>query len=995
MNTPMTNAAPAPNQQVVVFPRERGIGILAVDPPYPVGFKQQSDGSLGVNISMVKSDLDGLLAYILPYLNMAVGDYIKVWIGTKNAPVAEFSVTEAHFDSDNGAKNIPFHISAKAMEDRFPETRKEPFWYSVQRISGNPPEESEAVPLFYKHPAPGEPDTDGGKPFNQGLKLPVASENLVDQTVIDEGLFVTVPEYFNQSIGDLVTLAFGHLILEITVIALGDIVFELTPQMLATLKPTDSLVVRSQMFDVVENSSGWSDALIIPFKPGVVLLPAPIFLQADSNNVVNHAALSGDSAEILITGIFKTNDVVVLLLEGFTAGGDPVSHTYTRTLTANVRTLQFSVENYRVKNVIRGNLRASYTKTTAGKPQLSKPADVTISGGAFSLNPPTVSPLENDTLPVDTAMATVQCADYWPLKAGAVVELRWQTTDDAGVAALIVLQQLVTDPMLPIVFTVQGKYIKPNPSAPLTVQCAITNPGEVAVASDLLQLKIGDEKAIVLNPPTLVGVAPPIDPLGGDRTIRVEYSASNPGDQARLIEMNAATGAPSFGLITLNQNNRAHWVMDTRFLVARQNTTVECRWNLRRNGKRIASSPVAYFEIAPIAPEDSRLPTPRISGVTGVVEVKKLTAANMLQVASWPGQTQGQAKYLKLQGTHKNGAIVSHQALDGELTGAEQGSTTALLLDWFLDLKNETDLSIFFSVVLGYGQQPLPFPIQTYKVASLVELQPLITAVQAPHGEVPHNTETISPTLTITCRGSVNEQIELVVNGAVQQTVSTNSAGDASGSVSIPNHDASNSIVARAKYGNNLSSPARNVILRRPLQIDTTPRLLEGYRVYAGWSETGARWPGNWQQLSPSYGVGKRTFRSSDPAVVSVDANGVIIGLKWGTAWIYIQDSFTTHSIHVDVINIYKLDIYRAYMDFNSAVNWMNRVSGSIPVTKALGAMRVVYGPDSSWPLLPGWDSWQCEECGPGMALRYSWVNAGTICRPSNVQAWPWCLRRY
>lgn len=119
MNSPLTNADLASNGQVVVFPPDRGIGVLAVDPPYPPGYKPQSDGALGININMVHGDRDGLLVYILAYLNMAIGDYIKVYIETKNASVAEFSVTEAHFDAEGNAKNIPFYISAKDMEARF------------------------------------------------------------------------------------------------------------------------------------------------------------------------------------------------------------------------------------------------------------------------------------------------------------------------------------------------------------------------------------------------------------------------------------------------------------------------------------------------------------------------------------------------------------------------------------------------------------------------------------------------------------------------------------------------------------------------------------------------------------------------------------------------------------------------------------------------------------------------------------------------------------
>lgn len=1000
MNSPLTASGSTPNTTVVFPPDRSGIGTLAVFAPYPVGYKLLPKGVLGVNINMVHSDRDGLLIYILAYQYMAVGDWIKVYLATKNKPVVEFPITEAHFESNGDAKNIPCHIPAADMESIFAPLLAETkdMWVEVRRISDNSTEDSPHAPLSYIYPAPAEPDTDGGKPFNQGLKLPVASETIIDQTVINDGMFVTVLAYFNQQIGDIVVLAFGSLLLEIEVTALRDVVFELTPEMLATLKPTTIIIVRWEVFDVVENSSGWSDALEIVFKPGIVLLVAPIFEQADMNNVVRHDWLAGGPLWILITGVFAIGDVVVLLLEGFTEGGDPVSHSYSIPVSAATRSLRQDVENDFARNLIRGSCRASYKVIRGDKTQESKPADVTIAGGDFKLGPPTVSPLDsNETLPVDTLKGRVQFAKYWPLKKGAIVQLLWQTVDDAGVPVLFIFQQVVTDETLIIVFEILAEYIGKYPSSSLVVQCAIINPNKVRVVSEPLQLKIGDEKAIVLDPPKSAGALPPFDPLGGNQTIRVEFPAKIQGDQARLVHVNAPVGATPFALTPLNQNNRANWVLDTRFLVAYQGITVRLRWNLRRNNKKLASSPGADFEIAPISHEDPRFPTPRISGVSGVIEVKKLTAANVLEVDGWPGQAPGQARFLTFEGTHKNGSAVSYEALKGEETGTESGSRTALSLPWFVDLKDGSELKAKFSVSLGSGKEPLRFPILVLIVESLVELQPVITAVQAPQGEVPQNTETISTALTIHCRGSVNEQIEILVNGAVQKVVTTDSAGNAPGApVTVSNYDAYNSIVARAKYGSNLSSPARNVILRRPLSIDTTRRILDGFVCRTGWALTGARWPGNWQQLIPQYGVGQPTFWSSNPAVVSVDANGLISGHRWGAGLIYIKDKFTTHVIHVDVIHIYNL-VISGNTNHAGAVNWMNSIGGR-PINAAWAGMTTVYGPTTNWPLTSAYVYWMCESggCPAGHAQTYVHRANGILC--TRVEYYPyqaWCMVPY
>ena len=735
MNSPITNAAPASNGQVVVFPPDRGIGVLAITAPYPLGFKPQNDGALGININMVHGDRDGLLVYILAYLNMAVGDYIKVFIETKNTPVAQFPVTEAHFDAQGGGKNIPFYISADTLLAKFSplQLANKNFWVEIKRVSGNT-EESPPVPLLYKYPAPGEADTDGGKPFNQGLKLPVASESVVDQTVINDGLFVTVPAYFNQHIGDVVVLAFGSLLLESTVTELGDVVFELTPEMLATLAPTSSLVVRWEVFDVVENSSGWSDALILTFKPGMVLLAAPIFEQADPDNVVNHDGLAGGAMVILVTGVFAINDLIKLTVEGLTKGGDPATRTFSVTLAAASRALDFPVPNEWVRNLIGGSARASYTLTRAGKLQRSKPADATFTGTSLTLGPPIVSPLVDNKLPVDTATATVQVAEYWPLKTGATVKLKWQTTDQDGIATLFIFQQLVTDPAQPIIFQVPAKYIAPYASTPLTVQCTVTNAGEVEVFSGLLQLMFGDATQIAVEPPKLVSPATnPLDPLRYTHvSVRVDHAAAVPGDKARLYLLNPLPGSPAFVDLPLDQKF-ALFTLDATFLGLWQGKVPQLAWKLIKGEQPVAESGPLVLTVNRIADGDSRLPTPTIEGRTGSeLDVTQLVAGDTLSIAQWLLQVAGRYVWLRCDGFNNSGAPIFFDVLDGVLHNETQGLTQSLgqaLVDWFKTLKHGTPATITFRVNYSGARDLLTavaFPVRTYMVKAEPDIPELI-----------------------------------------------------------------------------------------------------------------------------------------------------------------------------------------------------------------------------------------------------------------------------
>ncbi|CAN7323151.1 Ig-like domain-containing protein [Pseudomonas sp. GL-B-26] len=932
MNSPMTNAGPASNQQIVVFPPDRGIGVLAVDPPYPPGFKPQNDGALGININMVYGDRDGLLVYILAYLNMAIGDNIKVYIETKNAPVAAFSVTEAHFDAEGNAKNIPFYISAKDMEAKFLNLGNKDFWFEVQRVSGNPSEGSPPVQMFYKHPAPGEADTDGGKPFNQGLKLPVASESVVDQTVINDGMFVTVLEYFNQSIGDVVVLAFGSLLLETTVTVLGDVVFELTSEMLATLAPTNSLVVRWEVFDVVENSSGWSDALILTFKPGVVLLAAPIFERADPDNVVHHDGLAGEAMVILVTGVFAKNDLIELTLEGLTRGGDPVTHTFSVTLAAASRTVDFPVLNEWVRNLIGGSARATYRLTKAGKTQRSKPADATFTGTSQPLGLPIVDPLVDNKLPVDTATATVRVAEYWPLKKGAIVKLHWQTTDQDGIKALFIFQQIVVDPTQPVIFQVPAKYIAPYASTPLAVQCTVTNPGEVEVFSRLLQLMFGDVAQIVLEPPFLVRPAvSPIDVLAYPEgvTVRIEYLGALDGDRARLVEVNAPAGSPQFPLVAFNSNKRVNTLLTQAFLVARHGKVFEPRWNLNRGGGQAGRSPVVKLSVLKIADGDMRLPTPTIDRASGQeLDVTLLQATDQLRVGEWPGQVPRQNVWLEYKGFDANGRAIVFNDMKGEPHDSASGLTRLVPFTWLNTLEDGSELTILLRVNLDgvpNTQTATKFPEQVYRVKAVALITPTINSVKDTKNiEIPQDGTTTDTTVTLAGKATGNLQVEIFDGTTSQGTAQVNASGDWTKQVTGLTV-AAHSFTAKGLYGSNpVSTPPRTLTVTRPFVVDTSTMILDGVAVYVnGWVESGNTIENNTKIRQPTSGTPVYTYQSSDPTIVQVSGDGSVTGRRNGTASIKVLDaSGQSAEYNVRVTNVYRIVLNSALLTGDQATAW-------------------------------------------------------------------------
>ncbi|KZN18303.1 MULTISPECIES: Ig-like domain-containing protein [Pseudomonas] len=710
-----------PVGQSVLFPPERDIGVLAVFPPYVMGGKQLEDGSVGVNYSMVHSDAKGLLCYILSYINMSADDWIDVSLG--NGPATEpFQVTDKYVN-----QNVPFYISSDTMKESYPAGGGTlVLSCRIERLSGNP-ENSLPLNLFYKDHAPGELDTDLGNPFNQGLKLPVPSETIIDQNVIAEGMTVTVKAYPFQAQGDKASLAIGTLkpIPELKVQnPPQDIVFELTPEQLKQLPATDKVIVRYQLIDKVHNRSGWSDSVVVQSKPNVSLLPAPVINNADAANVVNHDELAGGPMVVMISGVFASGDVIVLKLVGFTHSGDLVEHSYSMTLTGTTRMVLFDVENERVQVLIRGSVAVTYvlTKKSTGVPQDSKPAYATIDGSAILLRAPSVEQATENELPADTPLANVLVPFYWPLVRGAEVKLYWQVTGNDGVVNRYVFGRTIEDPTQPVTFGVLNKYIAPFANSPLVVQYEITNPGRPPVVSELLKLQIG-ELAIVLSAPKVLkalnGMIP--DPLlFPDGAIAQVEVLGKPGDKVKLIVKGApGAGSPTFEAKVLNTNNRANFTLDKAFIAANMGKQVQLSYEFFRVGQEGRPSLSMTLTVGTIADNHPSLPIPGIVGATGPeLHVTQLNDTNPLQVAAWPLQVVGQRMWLRYDGFDAGGKAIFFEDLKGEPHNTLGDLTRPAPLEWLKTLKDGSALTISFSVSFD-GVGAVRFPVRTYTVKAL------------------------------------------------------------------------------------------------------------------------------------------------------------------------------------------------------------------------------------------------------------------------------------
>ncbi|WP_460927167.1 hypothetical protein [Pseudomonas sp. MC6] len=607
--------------QVLIFSTDPDpVRILTDYPPFIPGYKSLSGDIAGVNRNMVNSDRRGLLGYVFPYLNMDSTDQLRVYLGTRPTLVAGPFPVGAYIN-----QLVPFYIPVAFLEQMYatpvpiPETLE--LFCSIQRVSENernfPP-----LPLLYKPFGPGELDTRHDLPNNQGLALPVPSETVIDKTVIENGMFVTIPQYLYQAIGDLIYLAIGPRELSLEVTALGDVLFELTPGFLKTLPDTDKVAITYEIVDIVENGSGWSSAVSLALKPNTVLLAAPLVDESDAEDNLDHDALDGGSATVVITGQFKSGDIINLTVVLFTSVGDRLERIIKEDVKGTSRSLRIPLENSFIQNGIRASMVLSYTKLSGGITQHSKCTTVTISGTSLPAAAPTIEEQQGNELPADTSPAHVHIPTYWPLLEGATVSLYWQVTLSNGVENLYIFSQIINDITQPVIFTVTGEYIDRFESCPLTVLYKIENPGKTVVQSGSLKITIG--AAAELPAPLLVQALPGnrVQPLDtrNTATVRVSDPAMNPRKTYTLtIRGRAGFGSPVITSKPGNNSGELLFDLPPTAIPANIGSYIKISCVKTESGKPDQPSGVSRYEVLPVANPQINFPQMSIEEAKGGV----------------------------------------------------------------------------------------------------------------------------------------------------------------------------------------------------------------------------------------------------------------------------------------------------------------------------------------------------------------------------------------
>ncbi|WP_054046032.1 YncE family protein [Pseudomonas nunensis] len=335
---------------------------------------------------------------------------------------------------------------------------------------------------------------------------------------------------------------------------------------------------------------------------------------------------------------------------------------------------------------------------------------------------PSDDPATIDLIKLGTKDLTVSVQTFAPV---------WQVNDRIRVAYTAtpptgpVADQLITADVtrVPFTYKLMVDNAKVLPNSVVRARYELVRNNVVIATSRTAIARVIGEGAVELRPPFLFGATSPIDVLAypDGVTVRVEHLTAESGDKAHLVEVSPLPDTPAFPSPVLNANHRANFNLSLAFLAARQGRVVELKWDLIRNGAKVAESPVLALTVNRIVDGDTRLPTPTITAVTDGVtlDLTSFTGDTSALVQAWLGIAVGQLFWLRCEGTTSTGAPVTlpiHRGTAIGSTGDQSGDVTRALLD---QLADGSQINVFATVNFdGVANEAtaVKFPVRTYAV---------------------------------------------------------------------------------------------------------------------------------------------------------------------------------------------------------------------------------------------------------------------------------------
>jgi hypothetical protein len=347
--------------------------------------------------------------------------------------VAHYVMSPEQFDTGM----VNFDVSPDEILD---DENIEVFYHSITREGVNP-----TISFSYyvrvNTKVPGNPPLNSSEPVNRALPPPRNIPNPVTDANSSNGIDVTIDNWANMELGDVLTLTWGQ-----TRIPFGhpltdaDLGHPLTIHVdLATILANSNTLGLKVFYDIRDIVGNWSlnsPPFITDIEAGANTMPAPRVAEADTAGDISLARLGTSNANAIVPAYspWAATDHVAIRWHGLTAEGSSVDESVEFDMTANDEGFPVSKE---IKNAtvtaIAGGTAVVYYEVNGLR--RSKRRSLTVSGALVPLAAPAVLEAQNSVLDPATLPAngaTVIVSQYAGMTTTDRIYLYWDGTTANG-----------------------------------------------------------------------------------------------------------------------------------------------------------------------------------------------------------------------------------------------------------------------------------------------------------------------------------------------------------------------------------------------------------------------------------------------------------------------------------------------------------------------------------------------------------------------------------
>lgn len=453
----------SPQQQVDVFAevRSNGLftedGVLRIFPIMIAGWHavDYPRALRGVNADETAGPGLGWWVLFPSYTLMDAFDTLRLYLGKRLLPGEEPDPADTGqliktviVPVDHGHQNIASVIARITVE----KPGIHHLWYTVERTSGNGPERSDPITVWFKPTFPDSLDPTGQSSERVPLEAPRFPQ-VIDKEMAGAGVDFIIPAWPVMTSGDRIKLMIDTQIVEFVITAehVGqDIVVFVSSTILKSIGPADPLLVSYTLHDQVHNSSLTSNIGVGALQPDTTYLEAPsVPLAVDDVLAIDDLDGAAMDVDVLVRRAdVVAGDKVELTLYDASTG---ISEVFgPQDYKAGVVT--FRVPNELVKKLAPTTIKLSYQRIrmVAGLPVRtpSYPYSPRLIGEKYRAPAPTAPQAHGAVFPpglVDTVVYAGPGIEG--LEVGDKVTLNCLSTSAGGTTRLQTFERFVTRSM--------------------------------------------------------------------------------------------------------------------------------------------------------------------------------------------------------------------------------------------------------------------------------------------------------------------------------------------------------------------------------------------------------------------------------------------------------------------------------------------------------------------------------------------------------------------